>query len=113
MHEASLAVEVVRILEAQADRLRVITRVALEVGALACVDATTLRAAVETAVRGTLADGAVVEVIMTPARARCGACGHEEEPPDRITPCSACGSPRRTWLAGGALKVCAVEGIAS
>jgi hydrogenase nickel incorporation protein HypA/HybF len=112
MHEASLAVEVVRILEAQTDRLRTITRVELEVGTLACVDAPTLKAAVEAAVRGTLADGAVIDVIETPARARCVACGHEEAPPDRVTPCSACGSPRRTWLAGGALKVRAVEGVA-
>lgn len=110
MHEASLAVEVVRILEAQADQLRAITRVELEVGTLACVDAPTLRAAVLAAVRGTLADGAVVDVVMTPALARCAACGHEEVPPDRVTPCSACGSPRRTWRSGGALKVRSVEG---
>jgi hydrogenase nickel incorporation protein HypA/HybF len=113
MHEASLAVEVVRILEAQADRLRTITRVELEVGTLACVDVPTLRSAVEAAIRGTLAQGALIDVIVSPARARCGACGHEEAPPDRITPCSACGSPRRTWLAGNALKVRAVEGVSS
>lgn len=110
MHEASLAIEVVRILEAQANQLRTITRVELEVGTLACVDAPTLQRAVEAAVRGSLADGAIVDVVVTPARARCGACGHEEAPPDRVTPCSACGSPRRTWLAGGALKVRSVEG---
>jgi hydrogenase nickel incorporation protein HypA/HybF len=111
MHEASLAIEVVRILEAQADRLRSITRVELEVGTLACVEALTLRSAIEAAVRGTLADGALIHVVVTPAKARCGACGHEEAPPDRVTPCSACGSPRRTWLAGDALKVRAVEGV--
>ena len=111
MHEASLAVEVVRILEAQADRLRRITRVELEVGTLACVEAPTLRSAVEAAVRGTLADRALIEIVVTPAKARCGACGHEEAPPDRVTPCTACGSPRRTWLAGDALKVRTVEGV--
>jgi hydrogenase nickel incorporation protein HypA/HybF len=111
MHEASLAIEVVRILEAQSDRLRSITRVELEVGALACVDAPTLRAAVLAAVRGTIADSAVVDIVATLARASCLTCGHEEAPPDRLTPCSACGSPRRRWLSGGALKVRSVEGV--
>jgi hydrogenase nickel incorporation protein HypA/HybF len=111
VHEASLALEVVGILEAQRQHLRSVELVVLEVGALACVDATALTTALQVALRGTFAEGARLEVVSTPARARCLGCGAETSPPDRVTPCPVCGSPRRTWLAGQALRVLRIEGV--
>lgn len=111
MHEASLALEVVGILDAQRTALRTVDLVVLEVGTLSCVDATALTTALRVALQGTFAAGAHLEVVATPARARCLVCGTEASPPDRVTPCAACGSSRRTWLSGQGLRVLRVEGI--
>jgi hydrogenase nickel incorporation protein HypA/HybF len=111
MHEAALAIEVVRLLEAHSDQLSRVTRVVLQVGALSCVEPRALVTALQVALPGTLAEGAVLEVVAVPARARCLECGAEESPEDRITPCSACGSPRRTRVAGQELRVLTVEGV--
>ena len=86
VHEASLALEVVAILEAQRAVLRSVELVVLEVGALACVDPDPLATAVTAALARTFAAGARLEIVATPARARCLACGAETAPPDRLTP---------------------------
>lgn len=111
MHEASLALEVVGILDAQRAQLRRVDVIVLEVGALSCVDAEALTTALRLALVGTFAEGARLEVVATAARARCLACEAETSPPDRVTPCAVCGSPRRTWLSGPGLRVLRVEGV--
>jgi len=113
VHEASLAVEVVQILLAQRARLARVELVVLEVGALSCVDAVALATALKSAVIGTFAADARLEIVATQARARCLACGAEGSPPDRVTPCDVCGSFERTWLSGQALRVLRVEGTPS
>ena len=106
-----MALEVVGILEAQRMALQSVELVVLEVGALSCVDATALTTALRVALQGTFAADARLEVVATPARARCLGCGAETSPPDRMTPCDACGSPRRTWLSGQGLRVLRIEGV--
>ena len=106
-----MALEILRIIEAQRALLRSVAVVVLEVGALSCVTAAALTTALRVALQGTFAAGARLEVVATPARAVCLNCGVETSPPDRATPCAACGSSRRTWLAGQALRVLRVEGV--
>ncbi|MGE5452347.1 MAG: hydrogenase maturation nickel metallochaperone HypA [Acidobacteriota bacterium] len=111
MHELSLAMEVVQILEAHEADLSHITRISLDIGTLSCVDAQALRTALDTALQGTLAEGAELVMNAIEAQARCNACGATFAPPTRIDPCPQCGSSRKTWLAGQALQVRSIEGV--
>lgn len=111
MHELSLAVEVVRLLESHAHELRRVTRLTLDIGALSCVDEQALRTALETAMAGTLAEGADIHVHTIEAQARCQDCDQTFHPPDRIEPCPHCGSFKKTWLKGEDFKLRSVEGI--
>ena len=54
MHEASLAIEVIALLERQRNTLSRITRIVLDIGALGCVDEDALRTALLAALPGTL-----------------------------------------------------------
>ena len=112
MHEASLAMEIVLTLEAHADQLERITAITLDIGSLSCVEPQALRTALETALTGTLADGAVIHMAQQAALAHCQDCGTQWSPPDRIEPCPQCGSFRKTWLAGQDMKIRAIEGWA-
>lgn len=110
MHELSLAMEVVQILQAHEAELSRITRVSLDIGTLSCVDASALRTALETALQGTLAEEAELILHTVEAQAHCNDCGTPFAPPTRIDPCPQCGSPRKTWLKGQELRVRAIEG---
>ncbi len=110
MHEASLAIEVIALLERQRSTLSRITRIVLDIGALGCVDEDALRTALLAALPGTLAEGATIEMHTIPAQARCLQCATVYEPPDRIEPCPHCGSARKQWLSGQSLTLRSVEG---
>lgn len=110
MHELSLAVEIVQLLEAHAHELARIHRITLEIGTLSCVDDRALRTALESALRGTLAEGAEVLIQTIQAQAQCTSCGQHYSPPTRIDPCPACGSFRKNWLAGQEFRLRAIEG---
>lgn len=110
MHEASLAIEVIALLERQRSTLSRITRIVLDIGALGCVDEDALRTALLTALPGTMSEGAAIEMYTIPAQARCLQCGSVYEPPDRIEPCPSCGSARKQWLGGQSLTLRSVEG---
>ena len=110
MHELSLAVAIVQMLEGHAHEFRHITRVTLDIGAISCVDAHALRTALHSAMAGTLAAGADVLIETVEARARCHACGQTYQPPDRIEPCPHCGAFGKTWLSGEDFKLRRIEG---
>lgn len=112
MHELSIALEVVNLLEQQAAALERITHVNLAIGALSCIEPEALKTALEAATRGTLAEGARLTFEFIPAAARCDDCQGEFEPDSRIDPCPLCGSPRKTWLAGQELRIRSLEGVA-
>lgn len=112
MHELSLAMEVLQILEAHEAELSRITRVSLDIGTLSCVDPAALHTALDTALQGTLAEGAELVLHTVEAQARCNNCGTTFAPPTRIDPCPQCGSFRKSWLAGQDLRVRAIEGLA-
>lgn len=76
MHELSLAVSAVHLIEEAAsrerfDRVRVIR---LEVGALACVEPEALLLAFESAGKGTCAAGARLELVTVGAAGECPEC---------------------------------------
>lgn len=112
MHELSLAMDIVLMLEAHDHELARISRIVLDIGTLSCVEPQALLTALDAALKGTLAEGAVVVMHTIEAQARCGDCQATYAPPTRLDPCPHCGSFRKAWLAGQELLVRNIEGVA-
>jgi hydrogenase nickel incorporation protein HypA/HybF len=109
MHELGLTEEIVRIVTERAGERRV-RRVVLEVGKLALVLPDALRFCFDLCAEGSAAEGASLEILETPGRGRCRACGGElalEKPFGRC----ACGSSDLEWLSGDELKIREMEVI--
>jgi hydrogenase nickel incorporation protein HypA/HybF len=107
MHELALAREVLRIV---ADRAagRSVRRIVLEIGKLSQAMPDAVRFAFDAVVEGTPLEGAVLEIVETPGRARCRSCAAEfglERPFGRC----GCGSTDLDWIAGDELKVNEME----
>ena len=110
MHELVLTQSVVASVEERLGATQV-TRVVLEIGALAGVDARAIRFCFDLCVRETSLAGAVLEIIETPGRALCLECGAGFSPVSPILLCS-CGSANVRLIAGQELKIKQVEAIA-
>lgn len=104
MHELSLAEEIVAIVERHAGGASVRT-IVLEIGTLAQVELDALRFALASVQKGTIAEGARVELHEIEARARCRACGAEQAIETLYDPCGACGGFERELLAGKEFRV--------
>jgi hydrogenase nickel incorporation protein HypA/HybF len=98
MHELSLAKAVVEACADRAAGARVL-RVRREVGRLAAVLPDALRFCFEACAHGTAVEGAELEIIETPGRAVCHACG---DTVPLATPCGRC-------ICGGVLRIVAGE----
>lgn len=92
MHELSLCENVREVLEehALANALTRVTRVRLAIGRFSCVEKPALAFAFEAVMRGSVAQGAVLEIIEVPGRALCLDCGRDVELEERFAPCPAC-----------------------
>src|SRR5215471_5648248 len=102
MHELALVEEVIAICAESSGGARV-RRVVLEIGKLACALPDAVRFAFELAGAGTVVEGATLEIVEPPGRARCRACGAEvvlERPAGRC----ACGAFDLDWLSGDELR---------
>jgi hydrogenase nickel incorporation protein HypA/HybF len=110
MHELAIAESIVEAVGEHVGDARV-TRVVLEVGALACVEPDAIRFCFSACAQGTAADGAALEIVEVPARARCRTCGAAEVPVDPRIPLCECGSADLDLVDGGQLRVRAVEVI--
>jgi hydrogenase nickel incorporation protein HypA/HybF len=77
----------------------------LQAGALAGVELSALRFALDVISRGTLLDGATIEVDEAPGRAFCMGCGESVEIRSRTDDCPRCGSARLKPTGGTELKV--------
>ena len=93
MHELSLCMELMRIIEEQTYRhsFRRVRTVRLEVGALAGVEIEALRFGFAVAAQGTRVEAAVLEIEQPPGQAVCLDCGAAVEVRDREEPCPRCG----------------------
>ena len=116
MHEMSLAEGVLGVVEdtlaAQspaAGREDVVRAVRLEIGRLAAVELEALRFAFDVVKRGTVADGAVLEVIDLPGAAWCMRCCATVPVAQRGDGCPACGSYQLQVTAGDELRVKDIE----
>lgn len=107
MHELALTESVV---QAVCERLpgERVRRVRLEIGRLAAVVPDAVRFCFEVCTRGTLLDGAELEILEVPLRLRCRRCGDESESRDQLLLC-VCGSSEVQLLSGDELKIKEVE----
>jgi hydrogenase nickel incorporation protein HypA/HybF len=85
-----------------------ITRVVLEVGRLSGVVPEAVRFCFEVCTQGTALDGAVLEIVTLPGRARCSACATESEVEDLLAVCP-CGGISLEVTAGQELRIKEVE----
>lgn len=111
MHELSLCARIVEIIEEQAGREKFsrVTRVHLEIGALAGVEVEALRFGFDVATTGTAAAGAVLEISQPPGRAWCGRCRQDVQLRQRLDSCPRCGGYDLTVTGGDALCLKALE----
>lgn len=108
MHELAIAEGIVEAITERVAGSRV-TRVVLELGALACVEPGAIRFCFAACARGTVADGAELEIVEIPGRGRCRTCGASAVPVDPRIPLCECGSADLELLDGGQLRVRGVE----
>jgi len=93
MHEMSLAEGVLQVIEdnAKTNGFSQVRTVWLEIGELAGVEAEAMRFCFDSVVKGTLADGARLEIVATQGQGRCLACGKTVPIRLRYDPCPLCG----------------------
>ena len=111
MHEMSICESILNILKekARTERFETVKRVRLEIGPLAGIEIEALRFGFDVVMRNSLAEGAVLDIIVTQARATCLDCGAESAIAERFDPCPACGSHRLQVTSGEELRIKELE----
>ncbi len=107
MHELGLTQSIVAIVAEQAAG-RKVTRVTLEIGKLSAVMPDAIRFCFDVVAQGSALEGAVLDIIEIPARARCKDCGTEVTLATAAHRCS-CGSQRLEMVAGEELNIKSME----
>jgi hydrogenase nickel incorporation protein HypA/HybF len=107
MHELGLAMEVVELVSERCAGARV-TKVVLEVGMLAAVLPDALEMCFGLAAEGTPVEGAHLEIVQTPGKARCAACAGVVVLMQPLGQC-ACGGIDLEWTEGFDLRVREME----
>ena len=107
MHELSIADAIVGVCAERASGSRVI-RVRLEIGRLSAVLPDAVRFCFEVCAKDTVVEGATLEIVETPGRARCGDCDSEVAV-ERLAGRCGCGSANLRVIGGLELKVREME----
>lgn len=107
MHEMSLAEGIRTIVEEQAARhgFSKISVLRLEIGRFAAVEKSALAFAWDVVMRGSAAEGAVLEMIDLPGQAVCYDCMNTVEIEDRLAPCPSCGGSRLMPQGGEDMRI--------
>lgn len=107
MHELSLASGILRLVEdaAARERFRRVAHLRLEAGALAGVEVSALRFALEALVPGTCLDGAQITIDEPPGCAWCACCETPVIIGSRADPCPLCGGYPVRPTGGSELRV--------
>src|SRR5215831_18240044 len=107
MHELGIVQEILAVVTEHSGGARV-RRVVLEIGKLSAVLPDAVRFCFDLCSEGTVAEGASLDIIETPGRARCRACGADVTLERPFGVC-ACGSSDLEWLSGEELRVKEME----
>ncbi|MCP5267876.1 MAG: hydrogenase maturation nickel metallochaperone HypA [Zoogloeaceae bacterium] len=111
MHEMSLAEGVVQIIEdaAREQGFSKVKTVFLEIGWLSSVEPDAMAFCFDAVSRGTVADGAKLEVIDVPGEGQCLSCGKTVAISAVFDPCPACGEFPVQPTAGTEMRVRELE----
>ncbi|WP_294540472.1 hydrogenase maturation nickel metallochaperone HypA [uncultured Rhodoblastus sp.] len=111
MHEMSLTEGVVEILseEARKQGFSRVKTVWLEIGILSGVEPEAMEFCFDAATRGTLAEGAKLEIIRTPGQGWCLDCGKTVALIERFGACPECGLYHVQMVAGDEMRVKELE----
>jgi len=107
MHEMAICEGILQVIEDQAaaQGFREVRRVRVEIGRFAGVEVAALRFGFDVVMRGSLAEGATLEVIDLPGRAYCFDCAETVALDDRLDPCPGCGGARLSPAGGDELRI--------
>jgi hydrogenase nickel incorporation protein HypA/HybF len=107
MHELGIAQEVVEIAASRTVG-RKVTRLVLEIGKLSAVLPDAIRFCFDLCCQGTNLEGAMLEIVEIPGRARCRECSAEIPLEQAFGRCD-CGCSDLTWLSGEELRIKELE----
>lgn len=111
MHEMSLAIEVIAIVEdaARQQNFRRVRSLWLEVGQLAAVEADAMRFCFDAVSRGTLAEGATLNVVEVAGQGLCFNCNRTVPLAALYDSCPACGGHPVRATGGTEMRVKELE----
>lgn len=111
MHELSLTQNLIEIAEEHARRenAKTITCLTMEIGALSGVIPEAVEFAFEACTKGTMADGATLEIVHIPAVGRCHECASESQMESLTDGCSECGSFALEIISGQEMTLTEME----
>ena len=111
MHEMALAQSMLEIVEktAQDEGAGRVSVVRIEIGALSHVEPDALRFCFDVVTRGSVAEGALLEIDATPGAAWCMRCATTIAIDRRGDPCPRCGSYQLAVTGGDAMRVREIE----
>ena len=111
MHEMTLTESIVDIAveAARKEGAQRVTRVVVDVGALSHVEPEALEFCFAAVARGTLVEGARLEITRLPGAGWCPDCGKTVALAERFSACPECGGFRVQMTAGDELKVREME----
>lgn len=107
MHEMALAEGILQIVEdAVRDReIQRVTEIRLEIGALAGVELESLRFCLDVVLRESLAEGALLDLDLTPGEGWCLACGERVTISELFDACPLCGGYQVQATGGTEMRV--------
>lgn len=111
MHEISLCESIRDLIENQAREsgFSRVNKVWLEVGPLSCVEPEALRFGFDAVMRGSVADGAALDIATPAAEGKCAACHKTSPIRQRYDVCPACGMPGLDVTRGDELRITKLE----
>ena len=111
MHEMSLVEGVRELIEDAVARegFSCVKQVRVEIGQLSGVEREAFAFCFDLAMRGGVADGAMLEIVATPGRGRCHDCGKEGMLAVVYDPCEHCGSVPVEVVGGTEMRVIDLE----
>lgn len=111
MHELSLAIRLVSLVEEEASRAACtsVSTVTVRLGALSCVEPSSLQLAFLAARRDTIAASAQLIIESVPAHAVCLSCEASMEVTQRASPCPICGAFALVVSGGDELRLSRLE----
>lgn len=107
MHEMSLCEGIRDLIEDQAKihKFSKVSLVRIEIGRFSSVEKPALEFAFDVVMRGSVADGAALEMIDLPGTAMCFDCAEKVEIDGRLDPCPNCGGGKLMPIGGNEMRI--------